>query len=100
MEKKTNKKIYRRCNINNKTQKKANPHLAEQQRQQGGKIQSNRKFINAVVLRLRIGSPWRHLVPDYGKCGTLHQRFIRWHRKGMWKKLLEILKGNTKFEWL
>ena len=32
--------------------------------------------------------------------GTVHQRFIRWQRKGIWKKLFEILKGNKKFEWL
>ena len=30
----------------------------------------------------------------------VHQRFIRWQRKGMWKKLFEILKGDKNFEWL
>ena len=34
------------------------------------------------------------------KWGTVHQRFIRWQRKGMWKKLFEILKGDVSFEWL
>ena len=49
---------------------------------------------------LKTGSPWRDLPPDYGKWGTVHQRFIRWQRKGMWKKLFEILKGDKNFEWL
>ena len=40
---------------------------------------------------LRTGAPWRDLPPDYGKWGTVHQRFIRWRRKGVWEKLPEIL---------
>ena len=27
--------------------------------------------------------PWRDLSPDYGKWGSVHQRFIRWRRKGI-----------------
>ena len=30
--------------------------------------------------------------------GTVHQRFIRWQRKGIWKKSFEIFKGNKKLE--
>ena len=60
----------------------------------------NRKFINAVVWILKTGSPWRDLPANYGKWGTVHQRFIRWQRRGMWKKLFEILKGDKNFELL
>ena len=31
---------------------------------------------------------------------TVHQRFIRWRRKGTWEKLLEILIDEPDFEWL
>ena len=68
--------------------------------QHGGIAKDNRKFINAVVWILKTGSPWRDLPPDYGKWGIVHQRFIRWQRKGMWKKLFEIMKGDKNFEWL
>ena len=37
---------------------------------------------------------------NYGKWGTVHQRFIRWQRKGIWKKLFDRFNGNKKFEWL
>ena len=57
----------------------------------------NRKFVNAVVRILRAGASWR---PDHGKWGTVHQKFIRWQRKSIWKKLFEIFKGNKKFGWL
>ena len=38
--------------------------------------------------------------PDYGKWGSVHQRFIRWRRKGIWEKLLEILTDEPDYEWL
>ena len=31
--------------------------------------------------------------------GELHQRFIRWRRKGIWEKLLEILIDELGYEW-
>ena len=37
---------------------------------------------------------------DYGKHGTVHQRFIRWQRKGIWKTLFDIFKFKKKFKWL
>ena len=43
---------------------------------------------------------WQDLPPNYGKWGIVHQRFIRWQRKYIWKKLFDIFKGNKKFEWL
>ena len=32
--------------------------------------------------------------------GTVHQRFIRWRRKGIWEKLLETLIDEPDYEWL
>ena len=49
---------------------------------------------------LRTGTSWRDLPPDYGKLVRMHQRFIRWQRNSIWKKLFEIFKGNKKFKWL
>ena len=71
-----------------------------QPRQRGGIAKDNRKFINAVVWILKIRSPRKDLPPDYDKWGTVRHRFIRCQRKGMWKKLFEVLKGDVSFEWL
>ena len=38
------------------------------------------------------------LPSDYRECGVTHQRFIRWQRKGRWKKSFEIFKSDKKFE--
>ena len=43
---------------------------------------------------------WRDLPPDYGKWGTVHQRFRRWRDKGIWEKLLELLIDDEDFVWL
>ena len=72
---------YHRHDINEKVWELLEPHLPGQRGQWGGIAQDNRRFINAVFWVLRTGVPWRDLVPDYGKWGSVHQRCIRWRRK-------------------
>ncbi len=91
---------YHRHDINDKVWELLEPHLPGQRGQWGGIAQDNRRFINAVFWVLRTGAPWRDLPPDYGKWGSVHQRFIRWRRKGVWEKLLEILIDEPDCEWL
>ena len=91
---------YHRHDINDKVWALIEPHLPGQRGQWGGIAQDNRRFINAVFWVLRTGAPWRDLPPDYGKWGSVHQRFIRWRRKGVWEKLLEILIDEPDYEWL
>ena len=76
------------------------PHLPGQRGQWGGIAEDNRRFINAVFWVLRTGAPWRDLPPDYGRWGTVHQRFIRWRDAGRWEALLEVVIDEPDFEWL
>lgn len=76
------------------------PHLPGQKGQWGGIAEDNRRFINAVFWILRTGAPWRDLPPEYGKWGTVYQRFNRWRNKGIWEKLLELLIEEPDYEWL
>ena len=87
-------------NISDAKLKLIESRMTSQPGQHEGTAKDNREFINAVVWILTTGSPWRYLPPNYGKSGTVHQKFIRWQRKGMWKKLFEILKGDKNFKWL
>ncbi len=91
---------YHRHDISDQVWSLLEPHLPGQRGQWGGIAQENRRFINAVFWVLRTGAPWRDLPPDYGKWGSVHQRFIRWRRKGVWEKLLEILIDEPDYEWL
>ena len=91
---------YHRHDITEEVWRLLEPHLPGQRGQWGGIADDNRCFINAVFWILRTGAPWRDLPPDYGKWGSVHQRFRRWRDKGIWEKLLERLIDEPDFEWL
>ena len=76
------------------------PLLPGQPDQWGGIAEDNRKYINAVFWVLGNGVPWRDLPGEYGKWGTVYQRFTRWRTKGIWEKILEILVDEPGYEWL
>ena len=90
----------RRHDISDEAWALIEPHLPGQRGQWGGIAKDNRLFINAVFWILRTGAPWRDLPPEYGKWGTVHQRFIRWRDKRIWERLLEKLIDEPDFEWL
>ena len=93
---------YHRHDISDEVWEKLRPHLLGQRGQWGGIAEDNRRFINAVFWVLRTGAPWRDLPPDYGKWGTVHQRFIRWRNSGFWEELLFIIIGinNDELKWI
>lgn len=57
------------------------PILLCQEGQWGGVTKDNRLFMNAVLWILRTGAPWRGLLKDFGKWGSVHQRFRRWRMR-------------------
>jgi transposase len=91
---------YHRHDISDEVWELLSPHLPGQAGQWGGVAKDNRRFINAVFWILRTGAPWRDLPPDYGKWGTVHQRFRRWRDARQWEIVLEILVDDPDFEWL
>ena len=89
-----------RHDITDNAWKLLSAHLPGQTGQWGGRAKDNRLFINAVFWILRAGAPWRDLPPEYGKWGTVYQRFNRWRTSGVWEKVLEILIIDPDYEWL
>lgn len=51
----------------------------------------NRLFVNGVLWVLRSGAHWRDLPERYGKHKTLHKRFSRWAKAGVWEKVFASL---------
>ena len=94
------KNAQRRHDLSDEAWALLEPHLPGQSGQWGGVARDNRLFINAVFWILRTGAPWRDLPPEYGRWGTVHQRFIRWRDKRVWENLLEILIDEADYEWL
>jgi len=66
----------------------------------GRTAQDNRLFVEAVYWVGRNGGRWRALPPEYGKWYSVHQRFIRWARKGIWQMIFNTLAVNADTEWL
>ena len=53
--------------------------------------ESLRLFIEAVWFIARSGCQWRLLPPIYGHWRSVHQRFMRWSKKGLWEKLFQSI---------
>ena len=60
----------------------------------------NRLFVEAVFWVGRNGGRWRALPTEYGKWSSVHKRFIRWSRKGVWQMVFNTLATNADTEWL
>jgi len=90
---------HRRFDLSDDQWKLIEPHLLGQKGQWGGIAKDNRNFINAVFFVLRTGTPWRDLPPSFGKWYTIHARFSRWVKNGIWNDLLEKLTKKQDFEW-
>lgn len=57
----------------------------------GRQWQDHRRIMNGIFWILNTGAPWRDLPERYGKWKTVHDRFRRWSRDGIFDKILERL---------
>ncbi len=51
----------------------------------------NRLFVDGVLWVLRSGAHWHDLPVRYGKYKTLHKRFSRWAKTGVWERVFASL---------
>jgi putative transposase len=66
----------------------------------GRTAQDNRLFVNAVLWVLRSGARWSDLPERYGKHKTVHKRFTRWARTGVWERVFAALTKDRDNEYL
>ena len=58
-----------------------------------------RKFIEAVLWKLRTGAPWRDLPSEFGSYSTIFNRFNRWSRIGLWAEVFKTIRNDIDNEW-
>jgi transposase len=52
--------------------------------------------MGAIFYVLRIGMPWRDLPERYGPYTTAYNRFNRWSRRGIWKRIFRTLASKSR----
>jgi len=57
----------------------------------GRTASDNRLFVNGVLWVLRSGAHWCDLPERYGRWKTLHKRFSRWSKAGVWDRVFADL---------
>lgn len=62
----------------------------------GRTAKDNRLFVNACLWIIRSGAHWQDLPERYGKYKSVHKRFTRWAKAGVWEHVFEQLLKDKK----
>ena len=65
----------------------------------GVTAKDNRQFLEAVLWRVRTGSPWRDLPPGFGNWNSQFRRFRRWAKAGVFESLFKALNDDPDLEY-
>jgi transposase len=66
----------------------------------GGTAKDNRLFVEAVLYRFRTGCPWRDLPERFDRWETVHQRFGRWAKSGVFQRVFKQLADDADNEYM
>jgi len=66
---------------------KIEPHLPHGR--PGARRVDDRRVISGILHVLRSGCRWRDVPSEYGPRTTLYNRYNRWARQGIWRRLFE-----------
>ena len=80
--------------------KKIAPLLPGKAGDPGATCRNNRRFMEAIVWRVRAGVPWRDLPKEFGKWNTVFKRFRRWAKAGIFESLFNALNDDPDLEYI
>ena len=67
------------------------PLLPPQRPRKGRPALDHRLIVNPILWLTRTGAPWRDLPERYGSWKTVHSRFRRWDKQGIWAQVFTAL---------
>ena len=83
--------ITERLVIRDEVWEKVSPHLPGKVTDRGVTAVDNRAFVNGVLWVLRSGAYWKDLPERYGNWKSVHKRFTRWAKAGIWERIFTVL---------
>ena len=75
--------------ISDELWEKIEPLLLGKSGDPGVTARNNRRFLEAVLWRVRTRSPWRDLPEGFGNWNSQFKRFCRWAENGVSESLLQ-----------
>ncbi len=66
----------------------------------GATAADNRRFVEAVPVRFRTGSPWRDLPERFGNWNNVFRRFRRWALSGVSGRVSDALSEGSGPGWV
>ena len=66
----------------------------------GRTAKDNRLFVNGVLWVLRSGAQWDESPERYGKYKSVHKRFTRWAKSGVWERVFAALIDDPRNEYV
>lgn len=91
--------IEQRFVVSDRLWEKLEPLLPGKPTDSGATAKDNRLFLEAVLWRVRTGSPWRDLPPSFGNWNSTFRRFRRWARTGVFESLFKAMSDVPDFEY-
>ena len=89
-------KATRRYEITDAKWEKIKDMLPEEKTGKPGRPSSdNRTALNGMLWIDRTGAPWEDLPPRYGAKSTVHDRFAKWTKLGIFEKIFEELSSEA-----
>lgn len=71
------------------------PLLPPQKPQTGRPANDHRTILSGILWVARTGSSWRDLPEHFGPWQTIHTRYQRWKKAGIWQLILDTLKQEN-----
>ena len=67
------------------------PLLPPQHPPTGRPNHDHRTILGGILWVMRTGSAWRDLPAHFGPWETVHSRYTRWRKAGIWQRILDAL---------